>query len=120
MQTENEAYVELLCRHLGTLISRLRAIPEEQWDWTPSPAAPTARMVAEHTWNWLVADRRHLQEPNITLHAPVPAAPTEPQALCDALEAERGFWHKTLLTLTPEQIAEERFQFGMVPSASAH
>ena len=115
MQTENEAYSELLCRHLGDMIGQLRAIPEERWDWTPAPSAPSPRIVAEHTWNWLVADRRHLQELNVTKHAPVPVAPHEPQALCDALEAERDYWRETLPTLTPEQFAEERFQFGMGP-----
>lgn len=115
MQTENEAYIELLCRHLGDMINRLRAIPEERWDWTPAPSAPTPRIVAEHTWSWLVADRQHLQEPDITQHSPIPAAPAGPQALCEALEAERNYWRETLLTLTPAQLKEERFQFGMGP-----
>lgn len=115
MQTENEAYVELLCRHLADMIQRLRTIPAEQWDWTPAPSAPSPRIIAQHTWNWLVADRQHLQEPNVTQHLPIPDSPTDPEALCEALEAERDYWRETLPALTPEQLAEERFQFGMAP-----
>ncbi len=115
MQTENEAYVELLCRHLADMIHRLRAIAAGQWDWTPAPSAPSPRIIAQHTWNWLVADRQHLQEPNVTRHLPIPDSPTDPEALCEALEAERDYWRETLPVLTPEQLAEERFQFGMAP-----
>lgn len=115
MHTENEAYVELLCRHLTDMIDRLRAIPAEQWDWTPAPSAPSPRMIAQHTWNWLVADRQHLQESNVTRHLPIADSPTDPEALCAALEAERDYWRQTLPALTPEQFAEERFQFGMAP-----
>lgn len=115
MKTENEAYVEMLCRHLGDMISQLRTIPAERWDWTPAPSAPSPRIVAEHTWHWLVADRQHLQEPDVTQHSPVPIAPFEPLALCEALETEANYWRETLPTLTLDQLAEERLQFGMGP-----
>lgn len=115
MQTENEAYVVLLCSHLSDMIAKLRALPAEKWDWTPALPAPSARMVAEHALEWLLTDRQHLEQPDITLHRPIPELPTDPEAFCAALEAERTFWSGALRALTPEQFLEERFQFGIGP-----
>lgn len=115
MQTENEAYVALLCSHLSDMIQKLRTLPADKWDWTPALPAPSARMVAEHAWEWLLTDRQHLEQPDITLHQPVPAPPTDPEAFCTALQAERDWWRKTLPMITPEQFLEERFQFGIGP-----
>jgi hypothetical protein len=98
---------KFLCRDM---ISQLRTIPVEQWDWTPAPSAPSPHIVAEHTWHWLVADRLHLQEPDVTQHAPIPAAPIEPHALCEALETEQNYWRETLPTLTPEQFAAMTYE----------
>ena len=72
-------------------------------------------MVAEHAWVWLVTDRQHLEQPDITRHKPVPAPPSDPEAFCAALQTERDWWRATLPTLTPEQLLEERFQFGVGP-----
>jgi len=115
MQTENEAYVALLCSHLADMIHKLKAIPAEKWDWTPALPAPSARMVAEHAWIWLVTDRQHLEQPDITRHQPVPAPPSDPEAFCAGLQSELVWWRTTLPTLTPEQLREERFQFGVGP-----
>jgi|GEM_PF-670416 len=115
MQAENESYEMLLGSHLGLMIDRLRAIPPEKWEWTPSPAAPPARTIAEHTWNWLVADRQHLEEPNVTLHSRVPEAPSEQAMMCDALAAEKDRWRPLLLGLTPEQMSAPRYHFGTFP-----
>ena len=109
MQTENEAYVELLCSHLSFLTDRLSRIPADKWEWTPTLSAPSPHILAEHTWHWLVADRQHLQEPDVTRHKPVPDAPASQKALCDAITAEKLQWHEILMALTPEQFAEERF-----------
>jgi len=115
MQTENEAYMALLISHLSDMIFKLKAIPAEKWDWTPALPAPSARMVAEHAWVWLVTDRQHLEQPDITLHKPVPDPPSDPEAFCASLQTERDWWRTTLPTLTPEQFQEERFQFGVGP-----
>jgi hypothetical protein len=115
MQTENEAYVELLCSHLSFFTDRLSGIPPDKWEWTPTVPAPSPRIIAEHTWHWLVADRQHLVEADVTKHNPVPDAPTDQKALCDAITVEKLQWHEILMSLTPEQFAEERFHFGTWP-----
>ncbi|HZT40895.1 MAG TPA: ankyrin repeat domain-containing protein [Chthonomonadaceae bacterium] len=115
MQTENEAYAFLLRMHLQELIERLRQIPPDKWEWQPALPAPSARLLAEHAYAWLLADRQHLLEPDATRHAHTPQLPAGQQALCDALEQEEKWWSDFLPTLTAEQLAEKRKQFGMSP-----
>ena len=115
MKTETETFIGLLDSHLGPMIGQLRAIPLDKWDWTPAPPVPSPRVIAEHTWHWLVADRRHLQEPDITLHSLIPEAPAQQQTLCEALDEENRAWRDLILALTPEQYAAQRFQFGLWP-----
>lgn len=112
MQTENQAYANLLCNHLRSLTQGLRTLPSDKWDWTPDPAAPTARILAAHTWQWLQCDRQHIAERNPALHSRIPEPPSEPEAMCDALQDETERWERLILELTPEQFAEERHQFS--------
>lgn len=115
-QNENEAYASLLCSHLRSMAYRLRRIPEDKWDWTPDVAAPTARILGTHAWQWLMCDRQHITNPDIAEHADVDEPPSDTNALCDALEAETKRWEEMLLSLTAEQLAETRCQFG-IPEA---
>lgn len=110
--TENEAYAGLLCSHLRGMVHRLRLLSPEQWDWTPAVAAPTARILAAHAWQWLICDRQHIVEPDARKHPLVPDAPADPGALCDALAAETDRWEALILSLTPAQLDEPRRQFN--------
>lgn len=111
LTSENEAYAELLCGHLGRLTRRLRAMHPERWDWQPMPTSPSCRRVAQHVWLWLVCDRQHLLEPDAFRHTP-PTAPDEQAALCDLLDAEAEHWRTLLRDLTAQQLAEERLAFN--------
>lgn len=109
---EAEAYAWLLCGHLYVLTRRLRQMKPEHWDWTPDPAAPTARTLATHAWQWLICDRNHIAEPDAAKHPRVPDPPADPQAMCDALDAENQAWVDLILSMSPERLAEERHQFN--------
>lgn len=112
MNPENEAYVSLLCGHLGQMVRRLRQIPADRWDWTFAPPAPTPRILATHAWQWLICDRQHIAEPDACRHPRVPDPPADPSALCDALQEETDRWHSLLMSLTLEQLDEPRRQFN--------
>ena len=113
--TENEAYASLLCGHLYDMTERLRILPAELWDWTPAPAAPTARILAAHTWQWLICDRQHIAEPDALKHALIPEPPADPTAMCDVLAEETITWRDLILSLTPAQFDEQRHQFNSHP-----
>jgi len=117
MSKENEAYAGLLCGHLQGFTHRLRQMSPEHWDWTPDVAAPTARTLATHTWQWLNCDRQHINEPDASLHPHVPEPPEDPQAMCDALEEETKNWHTLIMGLTPEQLDSPRHQFNIEQAA---
>ena len=110
--SENEAYALLLCGHLLGFVERLRQLPPDKWDWTPDPAAPSARALAVHAWQWLQCDRQHIAEPDASTHPRVPEPPLEPEAICDALEEETKRWDALLRELTNEQLDTERYQFN--------
>src|SRR5438105_13948628 len=115
MNPENAAYANLLCGHLRGMVRRLREMPEDKWDWTPNVAAPTARILATHAWQWLICDRQHIKEPDALKHPRVPDPPSDPQAMCDVLEEETDRWEKTILAMTPEKLASPRRQFNEDP-----
>lgn len=112
MNPENQAYVSLLCGHLRVMVRRLRQIPADKWDWTPHVAAPTARILAAHAWQWLISDRHHINEPDASKHPTIPAPSLDPQAMCAALEEEAERWESLILGLTPVQMAEPRLHFN--------
>jgi hypothetical protein len=112
LRNENEAYAELLGDHLLVLVRRLRLIPADRWDWQPEPTAPSPRILAEHTWQWLVCDRQHIREPDASLHPRVPDPPTDQSQMCDVLAAERENWLTLILSLTTEELDEPRSQFN--------
>ncbi len=112
MENENKAYISLLCDHLKRFTSRLREIPADKWAWQPNPPSPSAKILAIHAWQWLICDRMHIMQADISLHPRVPNAPEDQQALCDALAAETENWREMLANLTPHQFSETRYQFG--------
>lgn len=111
-ENETQAYEMLLCGHLESFIYRLRLLPPDKWDWTPDPAAPTARTVAVHAWQWLICDRQHIAEPDAAIHPPIPDAPPDNEAFCDAFAAETANWRKLLRSLTMEQLDRKGLQFN--------
>jgi len=109
---EQHAYAYLLCSHLRHMTERMRLVPEDKWDWSPAPAAPTTRILASHAWQWLVCDRQHILEPDARKHAPIPEPPNDPAAMCDLLAAETDTWEALILSLTTAQLDEPRSQFN--------
>ncbi len=112
MFPETDSYINLLCGHLDYFAFRLRKMPPDKWDWTPDQAAPTARILATHTWQWLQCDRQHIAEPDAAKHHRIPDAPTDPQEMCDALQAESNAWRQLLTEMTPEMLDAKRSQFN--------
>ena len=115
MTEENKAFLRLLRSHVRTMAARLRQMPEDKWDWTFAPPAPTPRILAAHCWQWLICDRQHIEEPDAAKHALVPEPPANPKAMCDALEAEMDRWEELLTRLTPEDMDAPRSQFNEYP-----
>src|SRR5579863_6300968 len=112
MHPENNIYADLLCSHLQGFTYRLRQLPADRWDWTPDVAAPTARTLAAHAWQWLICDRQHIGEPDASKHPRIPEPPADPQAMCDALAEETENWRQLIMGLTQEQLNEPRRQFN--------
>lgn len=113
MRNENELYANVLVDwHLQGFIYRLRRIPADKWEYQPALPAPSARILAEHAWQWLVCDRQHIAEPDAARHPRIPDPPADQQAMCDVLEAEAHAWRRLVLDMTPEQLAAPRRQFG--------
>ncbi len=112
MRSENELYERVLCGHLDHFAYGLAKLPTEGWDWTPNPAAPTARILFAHAWQWLICDRYHIEEPDVSKHPPVPEPPREPDAMVAALRAETENWRQLLRSLTPERLDAPLRQFG--------
>src|SRR5215831_21276127 len=117
---EIESYEWLLCNHLESMTRRLRQLPQDRWAWSPDPAAPSARTLAAHTWQWLQCDRQHILEPDPSKHARIPDPPQVPEAMCDALAEETENWRSLIRGLTPEKLAEPRSQFDSEPLRSVH
>ena len=116
-KTELECYRMLLIMHLKSFVHCLRQLPADKWDWTPDQAAPTARILAAHAWQWLICDRQHIEEPDACRHSRIPDAPRDPEAFCAAFDAEIEQWNQMLKTLTPEQLDRPGKQFNLPNSA---
>ena len=101
--------------HVRGMAYCLRQIPENKWDWTFAPPAPTPRILAAHTLSWLICDRQHIEQPDAMQHALVPDVPADPAAVCDALDAEIARWGLLLDRLTPEELDAPRAQFNDYP-----
>ena len=113
VQTEEISSLRVLLRmHVHGMTYSLRQMPEDKWDWTFAPPAPTPRILAAHTLSWLVCDRQHIEEPDARKHALVPETPPEPAAVCDALDAEMAHWDALFARLTPEDLDAPRSQFN--------
>lgn len=112
IHNETEAYIELLCGHLLRITRRLRAIPERSWEWQPNPYTPSPRALAQHTWLWLVSDRRHLEEPDASRHPRIAEPPTDQLELCALLEQETEEWRTLLRAMTPDRLGETRLAFN--------
>lgn len=115
-KTEQELYEMILCGHLRGFVARLRMLPADRWDWTPDVAAPTPRILAVHTLQWLQCDRRHIAEPDASKHERIPEAPTDTTELCDALAAETDAWSHLLKSLTPAELDRPGRQFNIEDS----
>jgi hypothetical protein len=113
--SELETYERLLCEHLEAMTRRLRLIPPDSWDWSPDPAAPTARILAAHAWQWLQCDRQHILEPDPSKHPRIPEPPDDPMEMCDLLARETEEWRELIRGLTPDRLAEPRSQFDSEP-----
>ena len=96
-ETELEADAQILLNHLRSMSEELRKLPEDKWNWSFAPPAPTPRILAVHALQWLQCDRQHIQVPDIKEHVLVPEAPSEPAAICDAMEAEADQWEELLV-----------------------
>lgn len=115
--TELEADANILLGHLRNMIRCLRQLPEDKWDWTFAPPAPTPRILAVHAMQWLQCDRQHITNPDHSTHRPVPEPPTDPASICDAMEAEAKEWEKLLKGMTPADLERKSCQFGHEPAA---
>lgn len=113
MKTENELYERTLCGHLGQMAHFLKLLPEDKWDWTPDVAAPTPRILAAHAYQWLVCDRYHIENPDVSTHPPVPEPQSDPAAMVAALEEETESWRRLIQNLTPERLDAPVRQFGV-------
>ena len=105
----------LLGMHLGGMSACLRQIPADKWDWTFAPPAPTPRILAAHTLSWLICDRQHIEQADARKHALIPELPSEPAAICDALDAEMVCWDKLFVRFTAEDLDAPRSQFNSYP-----
>jgi hypothetical protein len=94
------------------MVRRLRQIPEDKWDWSPDPAAPTPRMLACHAWQWLISDRQHIRQPDARRHDRIPDPPADPASMCEALEAESRRWNELILSLSQQDLAAPRLHFN--------
>jgi hypothetical protein len=110
--TEQEAYAEVLLSHLSAMSRRLRQLPADKWDFTFHQAAPTSRTLAQHAIQWLQCDRQHINNPDASQHRPVPEIPTEPEAICDAMDREAAEWKTPLANMTVEDLNRESRQFN--------
>lgn len=111
-KNENEAYVMTLCSHLRGMVRSLRNMSEEHWDWAPHVAAPTARILGTHAFQWLVCDRYHINEPDALKHPDVPEFPRDKEAACALFAEEIDRWQEMILNLTPEEFDAPREQFN--------
>ncbi len=93
------------------MIERLGNIPADRWDWQIEPPAPSARILGEHCYSWMVCDRQHILETDIDKHELIPM-PESQSELCTALAKEAEVWKNLILSLTPAQMNELRYQFG--------
>ncbi|MGI4787618.1 MAG: DinB family protein [Janthinobacterium lividum] len=112
---ENALYATNLCGHLRGMVHRMRQLPADKHDWTFAPPAPTPRILANHTWQWLVCDRQHIEEPDAAKHTLIPESPADFGLLCDALAKETDRWEQMILALTPDQLDSMRSQFNDYP-----
>lgn len=112
LHTENEAYADVLIMHLRTMTNWLRKLPADKWDFTFALPAPTPRILATHTYQWLICDRMHINEADASRHAVVPDLPRDPGAACAAMDKEIQNWDTLIRGLTPEQLDAPRSQFN--------
>ena len=115
MTLETKLYTDILGSHLGGMVSSSRQIPEESWDWTFAPPAPTPRQVVTHAWQWLVCDRQHIEQPDAAKHPYVPDPPADFRQLTETLLEEAKRWMSLIEALTPEELDAPRSQFNEEP-----
>ncbi len=107
----NEMNAKLLYHFILAIASMLSRFPSDRWEWQVTPSAPSARMLGEHCYSWLVCDRQHIAEPDAQKHADIPL-PLHQQELCSLLQAEAQTWRTLIENLSPEELVQPRLQFG--------
>ncbi len=112
MTNESDLYINLLDGHLHRMIQGLRQFNAECWKWSPSSAAPTALILAEHTLQWLRSDRMHIEQPDAEFHDDIPAAAQTGAELIAELEAEQANWRTLLARLSADHMQAARRQFN--------
>lgn len=110
--TEAQALSWLIVAHVEKIVTRARAMSEDQWNWSSEPHVPSTAALAEHAWSWLVSDRMHIQDPNEEIGF-CPEGPTPPKDnLIDLLEAEAATWQNMLEPMDSATLDEPRRNFG--------
>jgi hypothetical protein len=115
-RTEMEASAQLLLMHLRGMTARLRQLSADQWDYSFALPAPTPRILALNTLQWLKCDRQHMTAASFDAHQLIPEPGDDPEAICAALDEEANEWEALLKSLTPEELDRvvRQFDGGMV------
>jgi DinB superfamily len=113
---EIDAQAKILLGHFRSMARRLRLLPEDKWDWSYSPPAPTPRILAAHALAWMQSDRQHIENPDAKTHRPIPEPPSEPNELCKAMEEEADALETLLKSLTLKDLDQIAYHFG-IPDA---
>jgi hypothetical protein len=112
MNPDLELATQNLIGHIEGMLYWAELMSDAQFDFTYQPAAPNARTLVTHAWQWLVCDRQHILEPDTKLHSLIADAPDSKAALIAQLRAEKGHWETLLFAMTDEKLREPRHQFG--------
>jgi hypothetical protein len=112
MTSDLEQAHDNLIGHLKCIHRWASRMSDEQFDFTYNPAAPTGRTLVTHTWQWLICDRMHIEEPDASKHSRVPEPPTDRLALIAELETEAKRWDEMLRAMPAEKLDEVRHQFN--------
>ena len=115
--SELEGFDLFLAFHLNKLLERFKMMKPEDRDWSPNVAAPSARIIVEHTWQWLLCDRQHIMNPYVASHSDVAEAPASDDAFCEAFSLEIKEWRDMLASMDPKLLDEPRLQFGLEKNA---
>ena len=113
MDVEAKSYDRLLQLHLDKMIERCHKMSDEQWNWRPTPPAPSTKEVVEHAWIWLVMDRLHIEN-EIDMAAWQASSPPASRTLMIAeFERETKRWHEMLTSMDNRVLDQDRKRSGI-------